>query len=89
MWRSNQQPLCSLERKNQLVCYSFVVFITAKMVTDILQTTLSASPSLVVGIHDAKPKFQHSVTNKYQAEREKVQSYLHLASEVLFPVTRG
>jgi len=45
------------------------------MVTDILQATLGPSPSLVADIHYAKSKFQHSVTNKNQAEREKAQSY--------------
>ena len=62
------------ERTN-CFCYSFVVFITIKMVTDILQATLRPSPSPVADIHDAKSKFQHSVTNKNQAEREKAQSY--------------
>lgn len=45
------------------------------MVTDILQATLGPSPSLVADIHDAKSNFQHSVTNKNQAEKEKSQSY--------------
>lgn len=50
-----------------------MVVITIKMVTDILQATLDPSPSLMADIHDAKSKFQHSVTNKNH--EEKAQSY--------------
>lgn len=74
MWVSNLQPLCSLLGEKEPTAFVTVLWCSSQSKWSPIFCKLLSSPSLVAEIHDAKSKYQHSVTNKNQTEKEKAQT---------------